>query len=59
MPFPAQVAQLNREPSQEIIYRQLKTYILDLTLQPLEVLRDTDLAQRLGVSRTPHGRSGD
>ena len=53
MPLPATVNALDREPSREIIYRQLKGLILDLTLQPLEVLRDTDLARQLGVSRTP------
>jgi DNA-binding GntR family transcriptional regulator len=53
MPLPATVARLDREPSREVIYRQLKGLILDLTLQPLEVLRDTDLAAQLGVSRTP------
>jgi DNA-binding GntR family transcriptional regulator len=53
MPLPATVNRLDREPSREIIYRQLKGLILDLTLQPLEVLRDTDLARQLGVSRTP------
>jgi DNA-binding GntR family transcriptional regulator len=53
MPLPASLTQLSREPSREIIYRRLKGLILDLTLQPLEVLRDVDLASKLGVSRTP------
>ena len=53
MPLPATVHRLDREPSREIIYRQLKGLILDLTLRPLEVLRDADLARQLGVSRTP------
>jgi DNA-binding GntR family transcriptional regulator len=53
MPLPATVDRLDREPSREIIYRRLKGLILDLTLQPLEVLRDVDLARQLGVSRTP------
>ena len=53
MPLPATVNRLDREPSREIIYRQLKGLILDLTLRPLEVLRDADLARQLGVSRTP------
>jgi len=52
MPLPATLDRLDREPSREIIYRRLKGLILDLTLQPLEVLRDTDLARQLGVSRT-------
>src|SRR6516165_5975360 len=52
MPLPATVNRLDREPSREIIYRQLKGLILDLTLRPLEVLRDADLARQLGVSRT-------
>jgi DNA-binding GntR family transcriptional regulator len=53
MPLPADFTELDWEPSREIIYRRLKSLILDLTLEPLEVLRDTDLASRLGVSRTP------
>ena len=53
MPLPASLNRLDREPSREVIYRQLKGLILDLTLRPLEVLRDADLAQQLGVSRTP------
>lgn len=53
MPLPVTINKLDRAPSREIIYRQLKALILDLTLRPLEVLRDTDLARQLGVSRTP------
>jgi len=53
MPLPATLERLDREPSREIIYRQLKRLILDLTLRPLEVIKDVDLARRLGVSRTP------
>lgn len=53
MPLPSTLARVDREPSRELIYRQLKALILDLTLQPLEILRDADLAMRLGVSRTP------
>src|SRR5215472_14757215 len=53
MPLPSSLAPIDREPSREVIYRQLKALILDLTLQPLEILRDSDLATRLGVSRTP------
>lgn len=53
MPLPSTLARVDREPSRELIYRQLKALILDLTLQPLEILRDVDLAARLGVSRTP------
>ena len=53
MPLPASVTRLDREPSREIIYRKLKGLILDLTLRPLEVLKDGELARQLGVSRTP------
>ena len=53
MPLPSELVRVDKEAAREIIYRQLKTLILDLTLQPLEVLRDGELAQRLGVSRTP------
>lgn len=53
MPLTSELSPIVREPSREIIYRQLKRLILQLTLEPLEVLRDGDLAQKLGVSRTP------
>ena len=53
MPLPSELVRVGKESAREIIYRQLKTLILDLTLEPLEVLRDGELAQRLGVSRTP------
>ncbi len=37
----------------EDVYAQLREWIIEGTLLPAEKLRDVDLAQRLGVSRTP------
>ena len=53
MPLPSELVRVDKVSAREIIYRQLKTLILDLTLEPLEMLRDGELARRLGVSRTP------
>ncbi len=37
----------------EDVYRIIKNWIIDGTLEPLEKIRDGDLAIQLGVSRTP------
>ena len=40
----------NRE---EMVYESLKQDILDLELKPGQLLKETELCQRFGVSRTP------
>lgn len=40
-------------PSSESIYRTLRAEILNLTLIPGQKIREEELAQRFGVSRTP------
>jgi DNA-binding GntR family transcriptional regulator len=52
MPIP-DAAAIPRSLAREEVYRSLKQWIVDLTLAPDEILRDHDLAERLGVSRTP------
>lgn len=53
MPIPAAVPALRRSLAREEVYRTLKQWIVELTLLPDEIIRDLDLAARLGVSRTP------
>ncbi|MDB5045993.1 MAG: hypothetical protein JWQ08_2043 [Deinococcus sp.] len=53
MPIPLTVARRPRSLAREDVYTHLSTWIIDGTLQPEEPLRDLDIAQRLGVSRTP------
>ena len=53
MPIPATVTAIARPLAREEIYRTLKDWIVNLTLAPDEIIRDLDLAERLGVSRTP------
>lgn len=53
MPIPAHTPTIARPLARTEVYRTLKQWIVDLTLQPEETIRDLDLAERLGVSRTP------
>jgi DNA-binding GntR family transcriptional regulator len=53
MPIPSQVPRIERQLMRERVYATLREWILEGTLQPNETLRDTELASRLGVSRTP------
>lgn len=53
MPIPAHAPPITRPLARTEVYRTLKQWIVDLTLQPDETIRDLDLAERLGVSRTP------
>jgi DNA-binding GntR family transcriptional regulator len=53
VPIPATATAISRPLAREEIYRTLKDWIVNLTLAPDEIIRDLDLAERLGVSRTP------
>ncbi len=53
MPIPDAAAAIPRSLARAEVYRTLKQWIVDLTLAPGEIIRDHDLAERLGVSRTP------
>ena len=53
MPIPPTAPKRARSLARDEIYRQLSTWIIDGTLQPEEALRDQDIAEQLGVSRTP------
>ncbi|MUK89342.1 FCD domain-containing protein [Ornithinibacillus sp. L9] len=53
MPIPTDHSKPIRKTAKENAYNQLLHWIIDGTLHPLEKLNDTELAQALGVSRTP------
>jgi DNA-binding GntR family transcriptional regulator len=53
MPLPEDAPTVHRPPAGALALQQLQQWIEDGTLQPGEVLRDTEIAAKLGVSRTP------
>ncbi len=53
MPIPASDAPLGRSLLRDDVYLRLRDAIVDGTFAPGESLRDGDLAEWLGVSRTP------
>jgi len=53
MPVPTDHAMPLRVSAKENAFNQLQKWIIDGTLHPGEKLNDTELAQALGVSRTP------
>ena len=53
MPIPSEHKKPTRKTAKESAFTQLQQWIIDGTLQPGEKLNDTELAEALGVSRTP------
>lgn len=53
MPIPTATPKRVRSLAREDVYAQLSTWIIEGVLRPEEPLRDQDIAERLGVSRTP------
>jgi DNA-binding GntR family transcriptional regulator len=53
MPLPQFKAPLSRTLARDEAYKSLRAWIVEGTLQPAEILRDQEIAQSLGVSRTP------
>ena len=53
MPIPAAAAPVRTALLRDTVHDRLRNAIVDGTLAPGEVVRDTDLAAWLGVSRTP------
>jgi len=53
MPIPSTAGQLGRSLLRDDVYLRLRDAIVDGTFAPGESLRDGDLAEWLGVSRTP------
>src|SRR5215831_302846 len=53
MPIPEQVQKFKRPLAREEVYTTLQSWIVEGVYQPGETIRDQDLADALGVSRTP------
>lgn len=53
MPLPLKENQINRLPIREDVFRKLLNWIMDGTLRPGEKIVDKELAEHMGVSRTP------
>ncbi|RKQ29081.1 GntR family transcriptional regulator [Oceanobacillus halophilus] len=53
MPIPINHEKPTRQSAKESAFNQLQQWIIDGTLLPGEKINDTELAQALGVSRTP------
>ena len=53
MPIPTDHLKSTKLTAKESAYNQLQQWIIDGTLHPGEKLNDTEIAQALGVSRTP------
>jgi DNA-binding GntR family transcriptional regulator len=53
MPVPPTETRLIRSLARDEAYGKIRDWIIDGTLRPGEILRDQEIAQSLGVSRTP------
>lgn len=53
MPIPQQTSGVDRTLLRDDVFRRLRDAIVDCTFLPGEQLKDADLAEWLGVSRTP------
>ena len=53
MPIPQQTPGVDRTLLRDDVFRRLRDAIVDCTFRPGEQLKDADLAEWLGVSRTP------
>jgi DNA-binding GntR family transcriptional regulator len=53
MPIPQQTPGVDRSLLRDDVFRRLRDAIVDCTFRPGEQLKDGDLAEWLGVSRTP------
>lgn len=53
MPIPDKVPQITRVSARALVFEQLREWIEDGTLAPGETFTESEIAERLGVSRTP------
>lgn len=53
MPIPVKNSRINRPSMRDEVYNTLLTWIMEGVLRPGEKLLDKDLAEHMGVSRTP------
>src|SRR6266498_5366351 len=52
MPLPA-TRRINRNSARDAVHEKLRDWIVRGPLEPGEMIRDIEIADRLGVSRTP------
>jgi DNA-binding GntR family transcriptional regulator len=53
MPLPETAQKMSRILARDEVYEKLRSWIIDGTLQPEEILQDQVIGAKLGVSRTP------
>jgi DNA-binding GntR family transcriptional regulator len=53
LPVPAETKPIGRQRAREVVIERLRAWIIDGELQPGEVVKDSEIAATLGVSRTP------
>jgi DNA-binding GntR family transcriptional regulator len=53
MPVPNEIVPLDRRSARHAVFDLLRSWIEEGTLEPGEIIKDSELALRLGVSRTP------
>lgn len=53
MPMPRGAVPIDRRSARHAVFQLLRDWIEDAVLEPGEVIKDSDIAARLGVSRTP------
>jgi DNA-binding GntR family transcriptional regulator len=53
MPVPAQIEPIGRQRARELVVERLRSWIVDCDFAPGEVIKDSEIAASLGVSRTP------
>jgi DNA-binding GntR family transcriptional regulator len=53
MPLPDSAIRIPRASARSAVLEQLRGWVEDGILEPGEVVKDSDIAERLGVSRTP------
>jgi DNA-binding GntR family transcriptional regulator len=53
MPSPTDTVPIDRRPTRFTVYDRLRTWVEDGALAPGEVIKDAEIAETLGVSRTP------
>lgn len=53
MPVPTEAAPLDRRSARHAVLEQIRGWIEEGVLEPGEVIKDAEIAEQLGVSRTP------
>jgi DNA-binding GntR family transcriptional regulator len=53
MPVPSETVPIERRAARHVVFEHLRQWIEEGVLEPGEAIRDGEVAERLGVSRTP------